>query len=229
MNGKRLWLFGGALHLVLLVLFCLTTTAFADDTWMSETDSAEQLTAPFRRTMYAGELFRLSVPKGRAIRLTLGDGSAKAIVMLIPMKEGKRTGPKEILKDEPLYLLHSAAEADYFAMKVFTGMANVDAEVAMLDEITIEEGKKETIPLVPFRQTTGRFVNLSDFRSTASYTFLAGDEDISKSSDWDRTVNLEFKGSSMTKTWKTPADKIIVEAVRGRVLVKIGHPFEKLK
>lgn len=219
----------GILLIAVAAALCFGASASADDTWMNETADAEKLVAPFRRTMYAGELFRLEVPRGKAMRLTLGEGSSKAIVMLIPMKDGKRTGPKEILKDEPLFLLHSAAEADWFAMKVFTGQARVDAEVDVLEEITVEEGNKIKIPLVPFRQTTGRFVNLSDFRSTANYTFLAGEEDVSRSSDWDRTVNLEFKGSSMTKTWKTPADRMVVEAVRGKIIVKVGHPFEKLK
>lgn len=220
-------IFPFALLLVFLSIAFPAAEASADDTWMNETDAAALVNAPFRKTLYAGEMFRLAIPKGRAIRLSLGEGSSRAVVLLIPMRDGKRTGPKEVLKDEPLLLLHSSAEADWFALKVFTGVANLDAEVDAVEEFVIDEGQKTTVPLRAFTQTAARFVNLSDFRSTAVYTFLAGQDDISKSSDWDRTVNLEFKGSSMTKTWKTAADRIVIEAVHGKVQVKLGHPFEK--
>jgi len=140
-----------------------------------------------------------------------------------------RSGPKEVLKDEPLLLLHAPSECDYFALKVFTGSANLEASVDTLQEVIVEEGTKATLPLIPFRQATGHFVNLSDFRSTLVYSFSSGGEDISKSTDWNRTINLEFNGSSTTKTWKTAADRITVEAVHGRALVKVGHPFESNK
>lgn len=210
---------------VAAVLWC-SVAALADDTWISEAETGELLSAPFVKTMYAGEMAKLTVPKGKALRLSLRQGSTRALVILIPIKDGKRNGPKEMLKDEPLMLLHTAGEADYFAMKVITGTALLDADVDNVEEFSLDEGQKITIPLIPFRQTTGRFVNLSDYRSTTVYNFLSGTDEISKTSEWDRTVSMEFKGSNQTKTWKTAADKLVVEAVHGKILVKVGQPFE---
>lgn len=221
---------GGLTFLLFLSISLFTgSAAYSDDTWLVDAKGAELLTAPFGKTMYAGEVCRLAVPKGMAVRLALRSGSARAMVMLIPIKDGKRSGPKELLKDEPLTLLHTTGEADWFALKVVTGTAILDADVDRVEEFSLEEGQKITIPLIPFRQTTGRFVNLSDYRSTTVYNFLAGTDEISKTSDWDRTVSMEFKGSNQTKTWKTAADRLVVEAVHGKVLVKVGQPFEKSK
>lgn len=221
---------GGLTFFFALVFSLLAVSAaHADDTWISEAAEAELVFAPFGKTMYAGEVCRLAVPKGMAVRLSLRAGSTRALAMLIPIKDGKRSGPKEALKDDPLMLLHTTGEADWFALKVFTGTAIIDAEVDRVEEFSLEEGQKVTIPLIPFRQTTGRFVNLSDYRSTTVYSFLAGSDEISKTSDWDRTVSMEFKGSNQTKTWKTAADRMVVEAVHGKILVKVGQPFEKSK
>lgn len=203
--------------------------AAADDSWMLDAATAEVLVPPFKKTLYAGELVRLPTARAKALRVSLAQGSSRALVLLIPVKGDKRAGQKEILKDEPLILLHSTVEADYFALKVFTGSANLEADVWPLEETVVPEGQKIEIPLVPHRQVTARFVNVSDFRSTFVHTFYSGEEDVSKATDYNRTASLEFNGSSITRNWKTSANRIVVETVRGKVLVRVGHPFEKLK
>lgn len=215
--------------LLALILAAMAGRAAADESWIADAAKAEVLVPPFKKTLYAGELVRLPTARGKALRVALAQGSSRALVVLIPVKDEKRVGPKEVLKDEPLVLLHSTAEADYFALKVFTGVASLEADVWQLEETVIPEGQKVEFPLVPYRQITGRFVNLSDFRSSFVYAFYSRDEDVSKATDYNRTVSLEFAGSNLTKTWKTPADRIVVETLRGKVLVRVGHPFEKVK
>lgn len=215
-------LFALIITLALLPSFCL-----GDDPWLTDAAEAQILTPPFRKTLYAGETARLAVLKDKVIRLNIGEGSKKALAVVIPLLEGKRSGPKEILKDEPLILTHSTLEADYFAFKVFTGELHLDVDVEDLPDVVVDEGKEAEIVLIPNHQATGRFVNASDFRSTCIYSFKSAGEDVSKSSDYNRTLTMEFKGSSVIKTWKTEADRLIVRAVRGKVLVKAGHPFQK--
>ena len=201
----------------------------ADDSWIADARAEAPTGAPGKKSMFAGETGRLLVKKNRVLKVALGEGSSRATVIFLPLKDGKRAGDKEVLKDEPLILMHSTVEADEIVFKVFTGAANLEIDSEELKDVIVDEGKKEEIRLIPFQDTVGRFVNLSDFRSSCTYTFMSGGEEVSKSNEWNRPVSLEYVGSSLTKTWKTAADRIIVEAIHGRVLVRIGHPFQKVK
>lgn len=220
---------------VIFAIAVLAVTAFgsaearADDDWIKDARGKKPLVAPFRKNAYAGEVGRISVMKNKVLRLTAAEGSSRATVVVIPLKDGRKAGPKEVLKEDPLILLQSPLEADEFVFKVFTGIVNLEGDVDEVTEVVVEEGKKEEIKLIPFKEATGRFTNISDFRSTCTYSFFSGDEDISKSNDFNRTITLEFNGSNLTKTWKTAADRIVVEAIWGKVLVRIGQPFLNIK
>lgn len=212
-------------RLICLALLLTASAAFADDLWLAETANAPLMTPPFRKNFYAGEFLRVKLVRGQALRLSLGPGSKGALVAVIPLKGGVRAGEKLLLRKEPLVYTETLEEAEELALKVFAGMANLEGDLETMTEHVLAEGESFTYSLPPFQESVVRFVNVSDFRSTLLYTFFSGGEDISKSSEWDRTITLEFKGSSLTKTWKSAADKLVVEAKKGTLLVKAGRPF----
>lgn len=221
---------GNAAAKAIFALFLLLAgNCFADEPWLEEAAAQPPLMPPFKKTYYAGESGRVTILKERAIRLYQGPGSSRGTVIMIPLKSSKRAGPKEVMKEEPFILLDSTFETDEIAFKVVTGQVNLEADTEEMKEWTVEEGQKIEIPLTPSMESVGRFVNLSDFRSTVTYGFTADGADVSKTNDWDRTIALEFKASKMSKTWKVAADKLQVIGVRGKVLIKAGHPFSKGK
>lgn len=226
-----LFMAAGALYALVFMALMLVFPpgARAEDDWIAEARKTPALKAPFRKNAYAGEVGRIAVMKNKALRLTAAEGSNRATVVVIPLKDGKKVGAKEVLRDEPLTLLQSPLESDEFVFKVFTGIVNLEGDADDITEVVLEEGQKGEIRLIPFKEATGRFTNISSFRSTCSYSFFSGEDDISKSNDFNRTITLEFNGSNLTKTWKTAADRIVVEAIWGKVLVRIGQPFLTVK
>jgi len=211
--------------LLCVALLWMATAAFADDTWLTESSSAPLLTPPFRKNFYAGELLRVKLIRGQALRIALGPGSKGGMVAVVPLKGGLRAGEKLVLRKEPLVFTETLEEAEELALKVLVGMANLEGDLEPMAEKTLAEGQTFSFELQPFQESVVRFVNVSDFRSTMVYTFFSGGEDISKSNEFDRTITLEFKGSSRVKTWKSASDRLQVEAKHGTVLVKAGRPF----
>jgi hypothetical protein len=201
-------------------------TCHAADNWIKDALSAESMSPPFKKTFYAGELLQIKLQDATAFRLMVSDDSNGGMVAVIPMRGRKRAGKKLKLENETMLFTQSTDEADGLAVKVLTGKVNLEGDVEKMHEIVIEEGQEGEIPINPNRESiTGRFINISDFRSTVTFRFMLDGQDVSNTSDRQRTLSLEFKGSSRAKTWKGGADKVIVKVHHGRVKFKAGHPF----
>lgn len=213
------------LFLIMALTVFPVSRASASDAWITEMGDTPLLKPPFRKTFYAGEMLRVKLLEGTALRLSLGAGSQGGLVAIIPLKGGNRAGAKTILQKEPVIFTETVEEADELALRVFTGVANLEGEVEPMTETAVSEGERAELPIAPQTESVARFVNVSDYRSVFVYSFLTAGEDVSKTSEYDRTITLDFRGSSKSKTWKSSADRVVVEVRKGKVLFKTGQPF----
>jgi hypothetical protein len=211
------------------LVFFVTAGGCHADWWLEDVKDAPELIPPFRKELYAGELVRVKILKDKALRLIMAEGSTKGLAAIIPISDNKRVGAKRMLEKGPLVFLEMPMESDYLALRVFTGKIQLEGDVVPMKEHRVTEGNKVEVPIEPFQMVVGRFVNGSEYRSVVTYDFLSGPDVISKSSQRNRTHTLEFKNSSIEKTWKSAADKISVEAFRGDIVFKVGSPFPESK
>jgi hypothetical protein len=213
------------IFVVMLLLFaCLP--ARAADNWLADALKAQTMQPPFRKTYYAGELLQINITKASALRLSIGDNADGGRVAVIPMKGSRRAGRKVTIDSAPVIFTQGTEEADTLAVKILSGKIDLEGDSERMSEIVIEEGQEGEIVVDPRHETiSGRLINLSDYRSTITFRFMLNGEDVSNTSDRQRTLSLEFKGSSRAKTWKGGADKVIVKVHHGKIAFKAGHPF----
>jgi hypothetical protein len=79
--------------------------------------------------------------------------------------------------------------------------------------------------MTPGMEALGRFVNVSDFRSSVTYEFFSGQTSVSRDAARSRTITLDFRGSSKDKRWECEGDRMEVKVHRGKMIVKAGQPF----
>lgn len=208
------------------IVLLASSGALASDKWIKSASKAKLFTPPFRSEFYAGETLRIKVKEGAALRLIVSGEAEGSRVAIIPMNGKTRAGRKTVMEDETLIFTESTDQADVLAAKVVTGKVKIEGDYDPMAEIIIEEGQEGEVEINPYKDTiAGRFVNLSDFRSTVTFKFMLDGQDVSNTSDRHRTLSLEFKGSSRAKNWKGGADKVIVKVHHGKIKFKAGHPF----
>ncbi len=204
---------------------CSSLAIAADDTWINDAAKAKGKNPPFTRRLFAGEVLKINLVKSKALRLTLAEYDKGGLLAIIPMKDGRRTGSKILMKDEPVIFTETLAEASYLAVKIITGRVKLTSELADMRLVEIAEGSPVELPIRPRAEISGRFVNISEFRSTCIFSFYKNGEEVSSEPKRNRTLTLEFKGSNKVKTWKPNADTLKIETVRGNILFKYGTPF----
>jgi len=207
-----------------LLILAAVEPAKANEEWLEKIPESETLTPQFFRNVLAGEVFLVKTVRDNAISLTFDGGERGGLAILYPVLGTTPIGDKVILKSgKPETLLYSFMEADGIAVKIFTGAGELSAKLLPMEEQVIKEGEEGTFSIPSFKEVTGRFVNVSDFRSMVRYEFFLGDESISKSSMRSRTFTLDFRGSGKEKAWKSTADSLKVLVIKGEVLAKVGH------
>jgi len=216
----RLFLF----TILALLLFIATEPAKANEDWLERLPESETLTPQFFRDVLAGEIFLVKTVRDNAITLSFDGGERGGLAILYPVLGTTPIGEKVILQSgKSETLLFSIMEADGIAVRIFTGAGELSAKLIPMEEQVVKEGEEKSFSIPSFKEITGRFVNLSDFRSMARYEFFLADESISKSSMRSRTFSLDFRGSGKEKAWKSAADTLKVQVIKGEVLVKVGY------
>ncbi|TAL15891.1 hypothetical protein EPN96_11475 [bacterium] len=220
--GKR----GVASFLFLAMILLATPRLWALDEWALESSGAPLLVPPFKREVFAGEVFRAGLVQGQALKLTFDGGNRGGVVLAIPVKDKTALAEKEVLKSGvPAVMVYSAGEADGVAVRVFTGAGSLTGELEPMDEKTVSEGETAEFAMAPGIEAIGRFINVSDFRSSVTYEFFSGQTSVSRDAARSRTITLDFRGSSKDKRWECEGDKMVVKVHRGKMIVKAGQPF----
>jgi hypothetical protein len=196
------------------------------DEWALESSQAPLLVPPFKREVFAGEVFRVGLIQGQALKLTFDGGSRGGVVLAIPVKDKTALAEKEVLKSgKPSVMPYSAGEADAVAVRVFTGTGSLVGELEPMAEKTVSEGETAEFTMTPGIEAIGRFINISDFRSSVTYEFFSGQTSVSRDAARSRTITLDFRGSNKDKRWECEGDKMVVKVHRGKMIVKAGQPF----
>ena len=207
--------------------------------WLRNVGSAAFVKPPFEKKMPAGEMVRLVVEPGKGLKVRGKSSTADtSSFTVLPFKNGKPAGEPSVHTYNMMEkgdmrtvaFRQTPCEANEIVIHVNEGVMVVSAQQFDLGRIEVVSAPgKLSVPLEGVHDIVLRIVNMVDSKSICTYTLLKDGVELDEEVIGPlplRTYRLETENEDrmLTLSSKIEADELVVEVVKGEVLVNIGQP-----
>ncbi len=207
--------------------------------WLGNVGSAAFVKPPFEKKMSAGEMVRLVVEPGKGVKVRSKSSTADtSSFTALPFKNGKPAGEPSVHTYNMMEkggmrtvaFRQTPREANEIVIHVNDGVMEVSASQFDLGRVEVLSAPgKLSVPLEGAHDIVLRVVNMVDSKSICTYTLLKDGVELDEEVIGPlplRTYRLETDNEDRVLTLgsKMEADELVVEVVKGQVLVNVGQP-----
>jgi hypothetical protein len=200
--------------------------------WAANLDSVPVLTPPAERTMKEGDMYRVKVVSGKAVRVTFENkADSNTSYTVVPFKDSKPISDVVMNtvnfssegETATVTMEETPYEADEIVLRVNSGEA-----YARVETIDVGEGKKVSaggeyrMKIVPNEMIELRAVNLTDGPAEAVFTNYQNGAELDPEEigpETYRRLSFSRQYDSRTRTLEPQGDELVVKVNKGELLI----------